>query len=96
MRQASAPQTATILQNANHTMAQLSIADNIFSNQNQTCVFTYDEFTRLTKDNCGSVWGAAYAYDVFGNMAKSTIAGSPGTWDNEGNPRDCGREPADV
>jgi hypothetical protein len=72
-------QTATITQNANHTMRQLSITDTIFGNENQTCVFTYDEFSRVTKDNCGSAWGAAYAYDLFGNMAKSTIAGSPGT-----------------
>jgi hypothetical protein len=60
-------------------MRQLSITDTIFGNENQTCVFTYDEFSRVTKDNCGSAWGAAYAYDLFGNMAKSTIAGSPGT-----------------
>jgi RHS repeat-associated protein len=60
-------------------MRQLSITDTIFGNENQTCVFTYDEFSRVTKDSCGSAWGAAYAYDLFGNMAKSTIAGSPGT-----------------
>jgi hypothetical protein len=60
-------------------MRHRSITDTIFGNENQTCVFTYDEFSRVTKDNCGSAWGAAYAYDLFGNMAKSTIAGSPGT-----------------
>jgi hypothetical protein len=60
-------------------MRQLSIVDTVYGNENQTCVFTYDEFSRVAKDNCGSAWGAAYAYDLFGNMAKSTIAGSPGT-----------------
>ncbi len=75
----SKSQTATITQNANHSMRQLAITDTIFGNENQTCVFTYDEFLRVTQDNCGSAWGANYAYDLFGNMAKSTIAGSPGT-----------------
>ena len=69
----------SITQNANHTMRQLAITDTIFSNQNQTCNFGYDEFTRLTSANCGSVWGADYAYDVFGNMNKTTISGSIGS-----------------
>ena len=60
-------------------MRQLSITDTIFSNENQTCNFGYDEFARLTSANCGSVWGADYAYDIFGNMNKTMIAGSPGT-----------------
>ena len=72
-------QTASITQNLNHTMRQLSITDTIFSNENQTCNFGYDEFARLTSANCGSVWGADYAYDIFGNMNKTMIAGSPGT-----------------
>lgn len=72
-------QTATITQNTNRTMGELAVTDTIFSNQNQTCLYTYDEFLRLTQQNCGSVWGAQYRYDIFGNMVKDYVAGSPGT-----------------
>ena len=72
-------QTATITNNTNGTVAGLKIVDGFYSGDTQTCAFAYDDLTRLMSQNCGSVWGAAYSYDAFGNIAKGTIAGSPGT-----------------
>ena len=71
--------TATMTNNTNGTVNGLNIVDGFFSGDTQNCAFAYDDLNRLASGNCGSVWGAAYSYDAFGNINKNTIPLSPGT-----------------
>jgi RHS repeat-associated protein len=63
----------------NGTVKGLNITDGFYSADSQTCTFTYDDLSRLLTHNCGTVWGAAYSYDAYGNISKGMISGSPGT-----------------
>jgi RHS repeat-associated protein len=70
---------ATITNNTNGTVGGLNITDGFFSGDTQTCAYVYDDLNRLLTNNCGSVWGASYTYDSFGNISKGTYGSDPGT-----------------
>ncbi len=70
---------ATITNNTNGTVKGLNITDGFYAADSQNCTFTYDDLSRLLTHNCGTVWGAAYSYDAYGNISKGMISGSPGT-----------------
>jgi RHS repeat-associated protein len=60
--------------NADGTLQSLGITDGFNSNDNQTCNYLYDDISRLTTDNCGSVWSQTYSYDQYDNLTKSGSA----------------------
>ncbi|HXJ87443.1 MAG TPA: RHS repeat-associated core domain-containing protein [Candidatus Binatia bacterium] len=60
--------------NPNGTLQSLAITDGFNSADTQTCTFGYDDLSRLTSDNCGSVWSQTYSYDQYGNLTKSGSA----------------------
>jgi len=62
--------TSALTWNSNATLQQLAITDPFNSADSQTCNYVYDDITRLSSANCGSVSGT-YAYDAFGNLDKS-------------------------
>jgi RHS repeat-associated protein len=65
-------QTGTLTWNANGTLRQLGTNDTYNSNNNNnTCLYGYDDLVRLLSANCGSVWSQTFSYDVFGNITKS-------------------------
>jgi RHS repeat-associated protein len=64
-------QTGSLTWNANGTLNQLVIADNYNSGNAQTCLYGYDDLTRLLSANCGSPWSQTFTYDPFGNITKS-------------------------
>ena len=66
-----ASETGTLTWNANGTLRQLAIVDPFTPGNTQTCTNTYDDLSRLTGNNCGSIWSESYSYDALGNIAKS-------------------------
>jgi RHS repeat-associated protein len=63
--------TSALTWSANTTLQKLVITDPFNSADNQTCTYGYDDLTRVTSDNCGSVWSQTFGYDPFGNLTKS-------------------------
>jgi hypothetical protein len=69
--------------NANGTLASLIITDPFpATSDSQTCAYSYDDFARLSKADCGAVWLQTFTYpqtngkvDPFGNINKD---GNPG------------------
>ena len=57
--------------NANGSLESLAITDPFNTNDTQTCSYGYDDLTRLTSANCGSIWAQTFSYDAFGNLSKS-------------------------
>ncbi len=70
------PQTdiGALTWNANGTLKQLQITDQINTANSQTCTYGYDDLTRITGANCGSVWAQTFGLDPFGNLTKSGSA----------------------
>jgi RHS repeat-associated protein len=60
--------------NANGTLQQLQITDNINAANSQTCTFGYDQLVRITSANCGTVWSQTFGFDAFGNLSKTGSA----------------------
>jgi RHS repeat-associated protein len=60
--------------NANGTLQQLQITDNVNTANSQTCTFGYDDLVRITSANCGSVWSQTFGFDPFGNLSKTGSA----------------------
>jgi RHS repeat-associated protein len=61
--------------NANGSIHSMSISDSGDSSRNQSCVYSADDLNRLSSANCGSLWSQTFAYDPFGNIAKSANGG---------------------
>ncbi len=64
----------------------MQITDQINTANGQTCTYGYDDLTRITSANCGSVWAQTFSLDPFGNLSKSgsasfqpTYTGASGT-----------------
>jgi RHS repeat-associated protein len=66
--------TANLGWNANGTLQTQNITDGFNSSDTQNCSYQYDDITRVTGSNCGSVAAQTFSYDPFGNINKS---GSP-------------------
>ena len=64
-------QGGTLTWNGNGTLGQLQITDTYHTTNAQTCAFGYDDLSRLTTDQCGSVWQQTFGYDAFGNIEKT-------------------------
>lgn len=60
--------------NANGTLGSQNITDAFNAADTQNCAYQYDDVTRLTSANCGSVAAQTFSFDAFGNISK---AGSP-------------------
>lgn len=67
-------QTGVLSWNANGSLQQLQITDQINTANSQTCTFGYDELVRITSANCGSVWAQTFGFDPFGNLKKTGSA----------------------
>ncbi len=69
------PQTDTgaLTWNANGTLKQLQITDQINTANSQTCTFGHDDLVRITSANCGA-WAQTFGVDPFGNLTKSGSA----------------------
>jgi RHS repeat-associated protein len=79
-------QTGKLTWNANWTLGQLQITDQINTANSQTCTYSHDDLTRIASVNCGSAWSQVFALDPFGNLSKSgsaqflpTYTGASGT-----------------
>jgi RHS repeat-associated protein len=79
-------QTGVLGWSANSTLQQMQITDQINTANSQTCTYSYDDLTRITSANCGSVWAQTFSLDPFGNLSKSgsatfqpTYTGTSGT-----------------
>ena len=64
--------TGVLTWNANTTLKQLQITDNIVSTDTQTCTTGHDDLIRITSWNCGALANATYSYspDYAGNVTK--------------------------
>jgi len=66
--------TGALTWNANGTLQQLQITDNINAANSQTCTFGYDALVRITSANCGTAWSQTFGFDAFGNLSKTGSA----------------------
>lgn len=67
--------------NANGTLGSLTIVTDPFNTANQqSCSYTYDDVARISSANCtnasGNVWSQQFSYDPFGNIQKTSPAGT--------------------
>src|SRR5579859_5275783 len=67
--------TGTLTWNANGSLQQLQITDNITPANNQTCTYTHDDLGRILTANCGSLQSQSFSYDPFGNITKTLNSG---------------------
>jgi RHS repeat-associated protein len=79
-------QTGALTWNANGTLQQMQITDQINTANSQTCAYGHDDLTRIASANCGSVWAQTFSFDPFGNLSKTgsasflpTYTGTSGT-----------------
>lgn len=63
--------TDVLTWNANGSLGNLAITDQINSANTQTCGYQHDDLQRISNVNCGSAWSQAFTYDPFGNVTKS-------------------------
>jgi RHS repeat-associated protein len=63
--------TGALTWNADHTLQSMNITDPFNSSDTQNCAFGYDDLTRLSSANCGSIMSQTFSYDAFGNLSKS-------------------------
>src|SRR5437660_813337 len=66
--------------NANGSLGQLAITDNLNANNTQTCSYSHDDLGRIASASClrGSttVWNQSFTFDPFGNVKKTATAGT--------------------
>jgi RHS repeat-associated protein len=79
-------QAGALTWNANGTLGQLQITDQINTANSQTCTYSHDDLIRIASVSCGSVWAQTFSLDPFGNLSKSgsasflpTYTGASGT-----------------
>lgn len=65
--------------NSNGSLGGLAITDPFNASNTQTCAYSADDLSRISKANCGAIWGQSFTYDPFGNISKSVLSGSAGT-----------------
>ncbi len=63
--------TGDVTWNANGTLKQLAITDQLNSSNTQTCTYGYDDLSRVTIANCGTPWNQSFSFDPFGNVTKA-------------------------
>ena len=63
--------TGNLTWNANGTLQQLAITDQLNSSNTQTCTYGYDDLSRVTIANCGTPWNQSFSFDPFGNVTKA-------------------------
>src|SRR5205807_10051319 len=65
---------------ANGSLDQLAITDNLNANNTQTCAYSHDGLGRIASASClrGSttVWNQSFTFDPFGNIKKTATAGT--------------------
>jgi len=71
--------TGNLTWNANGSLGTLAITDAFNAADTQTCSYKADDLSRISSANCGAIWGQSFAYDPFGNISKTVLAGSAGT-----------------
>lgn len=66
--------------NANGSLGQLALIDNVTPANSQTCSYSHDDLARIASASCvhGSttLWGQTFAFDPFGNIDKTATAGT--------------------
>jgi RHS repeat-associated protein len=67
-------QAGTLTWNANGTLQQLKITDQINNVNGQTCTYGYDDLIRIGSANCGAGWSQTFGLDPFGNLKKTGSA----------------------
>ena len=60
--------TGTLNWDANGTLGSLQIVDGWNTADNETCAYIYDDLSRLTSDQCPSIWEQTYGYDQYDNL----------------------------
>ncbi len=68
--------TGNLTWNANSTVKTLAITDQFNAANTQTCNYTYDDLTRISSADCGSIWNQTFGFDPFGNISKSATVGT--------------------
>jgi hypothetical protein len=71
--------TGTLGWNPNGSLGTLGITDPFNPANTQNCSYSADDISRITKADCGTIWGQTFSYDPFGNITKNKIAGSGAT-----------------
>lgn len=56
--------------NANGSVSALTVSDP-FNANDIGCSYTHDDLARIATANCGTAWNQSFAYDPFGNIAKT-------------------------
>jgi len=69
--------TGNLTWNANSSLGQLGITDQLNSADTQTCNYNHDDMVRIATANCGTAASQTFSYDPFGNVNKS---GSPNSF----------------
>jgi RHS repeat-associated protein len=66
--------------NANGSLKQAALTDNLNSGNTQTCSYSHDDLARIASVNCvknsTTTWGQSFAFDPFGNITKNATAGT--------------------
>jgi RHS repeat-associated protein len=63
--------------NANGTLGQFALTDNLNTSNTETCTYSHDDLGRISSANCsGNKWGQNFSYDPFGNITKSATVGT--------------------
>ncbi|MBI3475373.1 MAG: RHS repeat-associated core domain-containing protein [Acidobacteria bacterium] len=63
--------------NANGTLGQIALTDNVNTANTQSCTYSHDDLGRISSANCSSnKWGQTFSYDPFGNVTKSATVGT--------------------
>jgi len=72
--------TGGLTWNANGSLGQLALIDNVTPSSSQTCSYSHDDLARIASASCvhGSttLWGQTFAFDPFGNIDKTATAGT--------------------
>jgi RHS repeat-associated protein len=63
--------TGGLTWNANGTLQQLAITDQLNTANTQTCNYGYDDLVRIASANCGTAWSQTFSFDPFGNITKN-------------------------
>src|ERR1700676_4513153 len=69
--------TGNLTWNANSSLGQLGITDQLNSADTQTCNCNHDDMVPIATANCGTAASQTFSYDPFGNVNKS---GSPNSF----------------
>ncbi len=66
--------------NANGSLGQVALTDNLTPGNTQTCSYSHDDLGRIASASClhnsTIVWGQTFSFDPFGNITKNATAGT--------------------